>query len=247
MASARSTCDEQPTGRPSSPAAAPRRRGDGSDAIVHAVRELLEEKAVRAICRSARSAIVPAWPGRASTSTSTPSTPCWRMILADATEELDELTHYFAPRGADEIAGGVRQADGRQCRGGLSPTTTRSCRRATPRATPTPQIRDLHRPTVRRRGAADHGHRQRRAASRHRPPDQRRHPDAGPHAVGHHRADAVRRHAFLGDDGDVQRGVRVLEALWLDALWGGRRRPSVTAPGDDAARERGWWGHLPAA
>ena len=27
--------------------------------------------------------------------------------------------------------------------------------------------------------------------------------------------------AFLGADGDVQRGVRVLEALWLDALWGG--------------------------
>ena len=27
--------------------------------------------------------------------------------------------------------------------------------------------------------------------------------------------------AFLGADGDVQRGVRVLEALWLNALWGG--------------------------
>ena len=27
--------------------------------------------------------------------------------------------------------------------------------------------------------------------------------------------------AYLGDDGDVQRGVRVLEALWLNALWGG--------------------------
>ena len=27
--------------------------------------------------------------------------------------------------------------------------------------------------------------------------------------------------AFLGPDGDVQRGVRVLEALWLNALWGG--------------------------
>jgi AcrR family transcriptional regulator len=27
--------------------------------------------------------------------------------------------------------------------------------------------------------------------------------------------------AFLGDDADVQRGVRVLEALWLNALWGG--------------------------
>lgn len=26
---------------------------------------------------------------------------------------------------------------------------------------------------------------------------------------------------FLGPDGDVQRGVRVLEALWLNALWGG--------------------------
>jgi hypothetical protein len=27
--------------------------------------------------------------------------------------------------------------------------------------------------------------------------------------------------AFLGADGDVQRGVLVLEALWLNALWGG--------------------------
>jgi hypothetical protein len=27
--------------------------------------------------------------------------------------------------------------------------------------------------------------------------------------------------AFLGEDGNVQRGVRVLEALWLNALWGG--------------------------
>lgn len=27
--------------------------------------------------------------------------------------------------------------------------------------------------------------------------------------------------AFLGTDGDVGRGVRVLEALWLTALWGG--------------------------
>jgi hypothetical protein len=31
--------------------------------------------------------------------------------------------------------------------------------------------------------------------------------------------------AFVGADGDVQRGVRVLEALWLNALWGG---PGVT-------------------
>ncbi|MGH3579433.1 MAG: TetR/AcrR family transcriptional regulator, partial [Mycobacterium sp.] len=27
---------------------------------------------------------------------------------------------------------------------------------------------------------------------------------------------------FLGADADVQRGVRVLEKLWLNALWGGR-------------------------
>ena len=26
---------------------------------------------------------------------------------------------------------------------------------------------------------------------------------------------------YLGPDGDVQRGIRVLEALWLNALWGG--------------------------
>ncbi|EUA13912.1 tetR family transcriptional regulator [Mycobacterium xenopi 4042] len=27
---------------------------------------------------------------------------------------------------------------------------------------------------------------------------------------------------FLGPDGDVQRGIRVLEQLWLNALWGGQ-------------------------
>ncbi len=34
--------------------------------------------------------------------------------------------------------------------------------------------------------------------------------------------------AYLGDSGDVQRGVRVLEALWLNALWGGpgQQRPA---------------------
>ena len=48
--------------------------------------------------------------------------------------------------------------------------------------------------------------------------------------------------AFLGDDGDVQRGVRVLEALWLNALWGGRRRASVTAPGDGMRPCRAGWG-----
>lgn len=28
--------------------------------------------------------------------------------------------------------------------------------------------------------------------------------------------------AYLGPDGDVQRGIRVLEQLWLHGLWGGR-------------------------
>jgi hypothetical protein len=29
--------------------------------------------------------------------------------------------------------------------------------------------------------------------------------------------------AFVGPDGDVGRGVPVLESLWRNALWGGRR------------------------
>ena len=39
------------------------------------------------------------------------------VILADAMEELDKLTHDFAPREPDETPAAVRQADGRQ-RGG---------------------------------------------------------------------------------------------------------------------------------
>jgi AcrR family transcriptional regulator len=33
--------------------------------------------------------------------------------------------------------------------------------------------------------------------------------------------------SFLGADGDVQRGIRVLEQLWLNALWGGAAGGSV--------------------
>jgi len=61
-----------------------------------------------------------------------------------------------------------------------------------------------------------------RAASRHCPPHQRRHPDAGSARCRSPPAQMLSGDtAFLGDDGDVQRGVRVLEALWLNALWGG--------------------------
>lgn len=39
--------------------------------------------------------------------------------------------------------------------------------------------------------------------------------------------------SFLGPDGDVQRGVRVLEQLWLNALWGG----PPSGGGTDATRD----------
>jgi hypothetical protein len=32
--------------------------------------------------------------------------------------------------------------------------------------------------------------------------------------------------AYVGADGDVRRGVRVLEALWRTALWGGTTNPA---------------------
>ncbi len=42
-------------------------------------------------------------------------------ILGEVAEELEELTGDFAPRGDDETPGAVRQADDRQCGGGLRP------------------------------------------------------------------------------------------------------------------------------
>ena len=43
------------------------------------------------------------------------------QILGEATEELEELTHYFAPAGGRRDAGGVRQAHGRECGGHVRP------------------------------------------------------------------------------------------------------------------------------
>ena len=45
------------------------------------------------------------------------------QILAEAAEELEERTQYFAPRQPGVVAGAVRQTNGRQCRAGVRATT----------------------------------------------------------------------------------------------------------------------------
>ena len=80
----------------------PRRRGDRQrHAIVQAVRQLLEEKPFAQLSVSTIS-------DRAGVARSgfyfyfDSKYAVLAQILADATHELEELTEYFAPRGADE-------------------------------------------------------------------------------------------------------------------------------------------------
>src|SRR5512135_2331439 len=84
------------------PPAARRSRGDRQrEAIVAAVRELLQEQAFADLSVSAISE-------RAGIARSgfyfyfDSKYDVLAAILAEATHELEELTHYFAPRGADE-------------------------------------------------------------------------------------------------------------------------------------------------
>ena len=79
----------------------PMRRGDKQrQAIVQAVRELLEEKPFAELSVSTIS-------DRAGVARSgfyfyfDSKYAVLAQILAEATHELEELTHYFAPRGAD--------------------------------------------------------------------------------------------------------------------------------------------------
>jgi AcrR family transcriptional regulator len=198
----------------------PRRRGDRQrQAILQAVRGLLEEKPFAQLSVSTIS-------DRAGVARSgfyfyfDSKYAVLAQILADATRELEELTEYFAPRGPDEspAAFAKRMVGSAAAVYAHNDPVMSACNAA--RNTDA-EIRDLLDQQVEgvvqqiigivkdelRAGTA--------------------HPISGdiPALV---RTLAVTTAqtlsgdtAFLGADGDVQRGVRVLEALWLNALWGG--------------------------
>ena len=199
----------------------PRRRGDRQrQAIVQAVRELLEERPFAQLSVSTIS-------DRAGVARSgfyfyfDSKYAVLAQILADATHELEELTEYFAPRGPDEspAAFAKRMVGSAAAVYAHNDPVMSACNAA--RNTDA-EIRDLLDQQV--EGVVQQiigiVKDELRAGTAHPITDDI--PALVRTLSCHHRANAVRRHRFPGRRGDVQRGVRVLEALWLNALWGGR-------------------------
>jgi AcrR family transcriptional regulator len=214
---------EQEAGRAADPGAVvpvPRRRGDRQrQAIVQAVRELLEERPFAQLSVSSIS-------DRAGVARSgfyfyfDSKYAVLAQILADATHELEELTEYFAPRGPDEspAAFAKRMVGSAAAVYAHNDPVMSACNAA--RNTDA-EIRDLLDQQV--EGVVQQiigiVNDELRAGTAHPISDDI------PVLVRTLAVTTVQTlsgdTAFLGADGDVQRGVQVLEALWLNALWGG--------------------------
>ncbi|BBZ05236.1 TetR family transcriptional regulator [Mycolicibacterium chitae] len=197
-----------------------RRRGDKQrQAIVDAVRELLEEKPFADLSVSAIS-------DRAGVARSgfyfyfDSKYAVLAQILAEATHELEELTHYFAPRGADETPAAfarrmVRSAAAVFAR---NDPVMMACNAA---RTSDAEIRKVQDDQF--AGVVDQivgVVRNEMAAGTANPIS-----DDIPALIRTLGATTVmllsRDPRFLSPDGDIERGVRVLEQLWLTSLWGG--------------------------
>jgi AcrR family transcriptional regulator len=197
-----------------------RSRGDRQrEAIVTAVRELLQERSFADLSVSTISE-------RAGVARSgfyfyfDSKYAVLAQILADATQELEELTEYFAPRGADETpaAFAKRMVGSAAAVYAHNDPVMSACNAA--RNTDA-EIRDLLDQQVEGVVKQIIGIVE----------DELRAGTA--HPISDDIATLVRTlsvttaqmlsgdSAYLGEDGDVQRGVRVLEALWLNGLWGG--------------------------
>lgn len=205
-------------------AAAPTRRGDKQrQAILQAVRELLEEKPFAQLSVStisdragvARSGFYFYFDSKYSV---------LAQILAEATHELEELTHYFAPRGPDEspAAFAERMVGSAAAVYAHNDPVMSACNAA--RSTDA-EIREILDQQVDRVieqiiGIVED---ELRAGTAHPISDDI---PALVRTLAAATAQTLTGDtAFLGADGDVQRGVRVLEALWRNALWGG---PGIT-------------------
>jgi AcrR family transcriptional regulator len=198
----------------------PQRRGDRQrQAIVQAVRELLEERPFAQLSVSTIS-------DRAGVARSgfyfyfDSKYAVLAQILADATHELEELTEYFAPRGPDEspAAFAKRMVGSAAAVYAHNDPIMSACNAA--RSTDA-EIRELLDQQV--EGVVQQiigiVEDELRAGTAHPISDDI------PALVRTLAATTAQMltgdTAFLGADGDVQRGVRVLEALWRSALWGG--------------------------
>jgi AcrR family transcriptional regulator len=201
-------------------ATAPRRRGDRQrQAIVQAVRELLEEKPFAQLSVSTIS-------DRAGVARSgfyfyfDSKYAVLAQILAEATQELEELTHYFAPRGPDEspAAFAKRMVGSAAAVYAHNDPVMSACNAARSTDAEIREILDQQVDGVIEQIIGIVGDELRAGTA---------HPisDDIPALVRTLAATTAQTltgdTVFLGADGDVQRGVRVLEALWRNALWGG--------------------------
>jgi len=179
-------------------AEAPRRRGDKQrHAIVQAVRELLEEKPFAELSVSTIS-------DRAGVARSgfyfyfDSKYAVLAQILGEAAHELEELTHYFAPRGQDETPAefAKRMVGSAAAVYAHNDPVMSACNLARNTDAEIREILD---------GWIDST------------VDQ-----IVPIVEAELRALKKTDSAFVGGDRDVNRAVRVLEKLWLHALWGGQ-------------------------
>jgi AcrR family transcriptional regulator len=202
-------------------APAPRRRGDRQrQAILQAVRELLEEKPFAQLSVSTIS-------DRAGVARSgfyfyfDSKYAVLAHILAEATHELEELTQYFAPRGPDEspAAFAKRMVGSAAVVYAHNDPVMSACVAA--RSTDA-EIREILGQQVDNVVEQIIGIVQDELRAGTAYPIS----DDIPALVRTLAATTAQMLSgdtvFVGTDGDVQRGVRVLEALWRNALWGGR-------------------------
>ncbi|HYB35663.1 MAG TPA: TetR/AcrR family transcriptional regulator [Mycobacterium sp.] len=197
-----------------------RSRGDRQrDAIVTAVRELLEEKPFAELSVStisdragvARSGFYFYFDSKYSV---------LAQILAEATDELEELTRYFAPRGANEspAAFAKRMVGSAAAVYAHNDPVMSACTVARHTDAEIREILDHQVDRVINQiiGIVEDEIK----AGTARPIS-----DDIPALVRTLAATTALMLSgdttFLGPDGDVERGVRVLEQLWLNALWGG--------------------------
>jgi AcrR family transcriptional regulator len=205
-----------------------KRRGDRQrQAILQAVRELLEEKPFAQLSVStisdragvARSGFYFYFDSKYSV---------LAHILAEATHELEELTQYFAPRGRDEspAAFAKRMVGSAAAVYAHNDPVMSACVAARSTDAEIREILDQQVDNVIEQviGIVQD---ELRAGTAHPISDDI------PALVRTLAATTAQMlsgdTAFVGADGDVQRGVRVLEALWLNALWGGH---PTRMPGD---------------
>ena len=202
------------------PPAARRGRGDRQrEAIVTAVRELLGQQAFADLSVSAISE-------RAGVARSgfyfyfDSKYDVLAVILAEATHELEELTHYFAPRGADETpaAFAERMVGSAVAVFAHNDPIMTACNDARNTDAKIRDILDRQIDSIIDQiiGIVES---EIAAGTAHPISDD---VPALVRTLGATTAIMLSGDVtFLGPDRDIKRGVRVLEQLWLAALWGG--------------------------